>query len=162
MQMYNKQDLYEDVCTFNRLAGKDTATTKEDLLRQVRLIQEELDETRTAIEQDNPVEILDGAVDVAVTLFGLMQQLENSGYDVDGASAVTADNNLSKFVYSSDFADKTLEYLIELEPYMQFRIEEHQDGFNRVYVIKDQFDKVRKPLSYVKNNLSEFVPEWSE
>lgn len=155
---YDKQEFYEDVCTFNRIAGKDFSTSKEDLLRQVLLIQEELNETRHAIEQDNPVEILDGAIDVAVTLFGLMQQLENSGYDVDVASLVTANNNLLKFVASKELAEQTAEHLRAKEKGMTFRVEEYESASGKLYVIKDQFDKVRKPIGYVKNNLAAFVP----
>lgn len=156
--MYNKENFYSDVCTFNRLAGKDHAFTKEDLLNQIRLIQEELDETRAAIEQNNTVEILDGAVDVTVTVFGLLQQLENKGYDVDNASNVTAKNNLSKFVFDKEIADKTLDHLRDTEKHSEFHTEEHKEGSVSVYVIKDQFNKVRKPLGYIKNNLSAFVP----
>jgi hypothetical protein len=154
---YDMEDFYYDVCLFNEIAGKSKAETKQDLLNQIKLIEEEVAETRAAIEQDNPVEILDGAVDVGVVLFGLMQQLENLGYRVKEAASVTCDNNLSKFPADAKVAHNTVWHLVETADAGEYRCEFSTVG--NVWVIKDQNNKVRKPLGYVKNDLKEFVPQ---
>lgn len=154
---YNLQDLYEDVDLFNKVAGKAAPKSKEDLLNQLRLVQEELNETVAAVQAGDAVESLDGAIDTAVTLFGFIKQLETLGAKVGEAACNTAYNNMSKF---TDFetAQATVEQLRKSNPNQVFTSEPYimsQDSI--VWVIKDGHGKVRKPINYKKNDIARFA-----
>lgn len=151
---YTFDDFKIDVYAFNEIAGKDKAATHLDLCKQFSLITEELKETADGLSLNDPVEVLDGVVDVLVTALGLLQKLEALGFNAPKALYKTAANNLSK--YPTDEA-------VAIESAKNF---ESQDidvtvTYNSAYdmfVIKDLQDKVRKPFNFQSNNLDDCIP----
>lgn len=142
-------DLYSDASKFNQIAGNDSKLTWADMKFQVKLLQDELDETKEAIENKDTVELLDGAADVAVVLFGLIRKLEILGFNVDHALYRVSDNNLSKFPYSEQTADDSLK-------------EGWTATYNQsygVWVIKDENGKIRKPTTFKDVKLGDLVAE---
>lgn len=139
---------------FNRLAGKDNKPTILDLKQQLALIKEELEETIRDLDAKDWVGVLDGYTDIAVTWAGFGQMLDNLQFDTKSALLATADNNLTKFVSTQD----TQEILDTINKYKDqvITVELHDD--RKFYAFKDINNKVKKPFSFVSNNLEFFVP----
>lgn len=152
---------YESVKVFNHVAnniGNQTQLTlKERLLNQVKIIQSELDELKSAVEAEDDLETLDGVCDVAVTAFGALQMVDERSKARDGLLEVCA-NNLTKFVQVVDpnakeiidatirmYKDKGEELTVELNK---------QFG---VYLFKDQNGKIRKPSNYKNVALMDYL-----
>lgn len=160
MKEYDQNQFVKDCQLFNVLANKITIPSKQDLVNQLKLIQEELTETIDALEANDSVKVLDGYVDVGVTWAGLGQMLDILGMDTLGAMKATAENNLTKFIKETDseaiistldlYASKNIDLVVE------------RNLDHGTIVFKDMNDKVRKPAGYVSNNLSDFVPEGLE
>jgi hypothetical protein len=151
---YTFDDFKIDVYAFNEIAGKDKAATHLDLCKQFALITEELKELADGLSTDNPVEVLDGVVDVLVTSLGLLQKLEALGFNSQKALYDTALNNLSK--YPTDEA-----VAIESAKVLEAKGETVNVTYNSAYdmfVIKDLQDKVRKPFNFQSNDLSSCIP----
>jgi hypothetical protein len=151
---YTFDDFKIDVYAFNEIAGKDKAATHLDLCKQFSLITEELKELADGLSTDNPVEVLDGVVDVLVTSLGLLQKLEALGFNSQKALYDTALNNLSK--YPTDEA-----VAIESAKVLEAKGETVNVTYNSAYdmfVIKDLQDKVRKPFNFQSNDLSSCIP----
>lgn len=153
------QQFIKNCYLFNAVAGKDVPKTRQDLRRQVKLIQEELNETNKAIMERNMEAALDGVVDVLVTALGLAQQLESLGCNLSGAAVATSENNLTKFLPTST---KDLSRVIaeEVAKFKEAGIEvTHRVDTERGFVVfKDANDKIRKPSFFVSNDLRDFVP----
>jgi len=151
---YTFDDFKVDVYAFNEIAGKDKAATHLDLCKQFSLITEELKELADGLSTNNPVEVLDGVVDVLVTGLGLLQKLEALGFNSQKALYDTALNNLSK--YPTDEA-----VAIESAKTLEAKGETVNVTYNSAYdmfVIKDLQDKVRKPFNFQANDLSSCIP----
>lgn len=145
--------LWDLTCTFNEIANKDTPTTKENLLSQLKVIEEEVKEMRQGIEESDPVKTLDGCVDALVTVFGMRQRLMNLGYDVTGAEFATADNNDTKF-FTPDRGGEVLK-LTEAKLGMKIELS-YNEKHNRCAIL-DSAGKVRKPYYFVSNDLTQFT-----
>lgn len=151
---YTFDDFKVDVYAFNEIAGKDKAATHLDLCKQFSLITEELKETADGLSTNNPVEVLDGVVDVLVTGLGLLQKLEALGFNTQKALYDTAANNLSKYPTDESVA-------IESAKNLESQGETVNITYNSAYdlfVIKDLQDKVRKPFNFKSNDLSSCIP----
>lgn len=140
----------------NEMTGQAMKINKEGLYEAVKIIQSELDELKyKGIDCDNPVEILDGAVDVWVTVFGILAKLETAGYDVAGAVKQTDMNNLTKFTTDIEVVKQSVEYYAEqgitITPTF------HKPAGR--YILLDENNKYRKPVGFVSNDLSAFVPK---
>jgi hypothetical protein len=158
-------DLFDNVNKFNMLAGNFSFYNKEDgtvnkeqflaqLKAQAKCVLEEAKEAYEAIHNDNdPQEALDGLVDVLVTAYGLGSMLGLAGFNVDEACYITAENNMTKFPTDSEVVNQTL----LANP--TWVATEMQTADGATFVIKDEAGKIRKPLGYTKNNISECVPE---
>jgi uncharacterized protein YkuJ len=151
---YTFDDFKIDVYAFNEIAGKDKAASHLDLCKQFKLVVEELKELSDGLNENNPVEVLDGVVDVLVTSLGLLQKLEALGFNAQRALFDTAENNLSK--YPTDEA-------VAIETAKNFESEGITVNvtYNIAYdmfVIKDLQDKVRKPINFKSNDLSNCIP----
>lgn len=156
-QMQQPQQLDEFMLScqkFNRLAGKDNKPTVLDLKQQLALIKEELEETIRDLDAKDWVGVLDGYTDIAVTWAGFGQMLDNLQFDTKSALLATADNNLTKFVSTQD--DKEIIDTINKYKDQVITIELHDN--DEFYVFKDINNKVKKPFSFVSNNLEFFVP----
>lgn len=151
---YTEQMFTEDNYKFNILAGKDKLVSLQDLKEQLALVQEEVQEIADGLDSNNPVEVLDGLVDVYVVLDGLKQKLENLGFDVPEASYRVAQNNLTKFPISKENAEETKQMYLDKEIDV---IVEYNQVFER-WVVKDQQGKVRKPIGFESVELDDLVP----
>ncbi len=142
--------LYAATYDFNEISGNFTYTNtkaaKVDL--QLSLIFEKLQETITAFENGNDVEILDGAVDVAVTAFGLLQHLNEQGYDVDTAMQRVAANNLSKFTPVGE--------RVGYDPETQ--VVEFNSEYQVSVLRNKATGKVMKPANFPPVDLSDLTP----
>jgi NTP pyrophosphatase (non-canonical NTP hydrolase) len=141
---------------FNCIAGKDVLPSDQDIINQVKLITEEAKEIKDALEQGEPeINLLQESLDVLVVTFGLLQMLKNKGYDVDKAMGKVVDCNLSKFPTDKEVAySSSADYLSKGESvYVGY----NQEG--NVYVLKDENNKIRKPLNFKKVNLEDCKPE---
>ena len=141
------------VFSFNATAGNfDNLDTVEGVSKalssQVALILEEVKET---IEAKNSIEALDGIVDVLVTAFGYAQMLEHIGVDVAKAMNLIAENNLSKFPLSAEYAQRSVKM------YADKGINVTAIKNDGRWVIKDEKGKVRKPYNYKPVDLSSCV-----
>ena len=141
---------------FNDIAGGSQQLTKADFINQKDIIASEFQELVDGIENDDIVEAVDGVVDVLVTVFGMMQKLENA-YGIDFAKAcnLIADNNLSKFVVNErEAADTVAMYKAKgIETYYRY------DETYNVYVIRNsKTGKVMKPIDFVPVSLVECFP----
>ena len=157
---YNLQELYEDTKLFNLIAGKAKANSIGDLQNQLKLIQEELDETRAGINHADPNQVLDGAMDVAVTLFGLIAQLESLGIDVNLAAAMVAKNNLSKFIPKNEtkFIEETINKYDKLGTPVTISIQPTNMG-DCVVFRNSLTNKVLKPANFQSVDISNCIPK---
>ena len=164
MSSYDMEDFKLDCYRFNSIAGKSVEPTLQDLKRQLDLIQEELSETYAALEEKDFTKILDGYCDVLVTAFGLGQQLQNLSIDTNEACKDTADNNLSKFIWTGEdneqFQEATTVVNNSLEYYKEAGVEVKStySSFDGCFVLKDSNNKIRKPFNFKSNDLSSYIP----
>jgi len=148
---YTLNSLEQDVYKFNEIAGKAaTAPTKQQLLQQLALIQEELTETIAAVESDDQTETIDGLCDVLITAVGFKHMLDLQGYNTSEAMQATAENNLSKFI--KNYA--TMDGIYVRESNVRAEYNAKYD----VVVLLDENNKVKKPVGFVSNDLSKFIP----
>lgn len=147
-------DFNRSCLVFNDIAGKSTKTDIKSLIEQYDLIVEELKELGVALKENNPEEVLDGAVDVLVTTLGFTQRLVNRNFDVSKALHKTAQNNLSKFVPDIDTAMKTVKYYQD----QGILTRVYLDPVHNMFAILDMNNKVRKPLGYTANDLDDCIP----
>lgn len=152
---YWMNDSYRDNAMFNEIAGNHVKVSLKDLLTQEKLIAEEAKELKDAIDENNPVEVLDAVVDLYVVLDGMATKLEALGFDLSTALKQTIENNMSKFPSEQKIVEDTID---AFDKQGIKTTGELNTKFNR-WVIKDQNGKVRKPVGFVSNDLSNCVPE---
>jgi len=139
---------FGSVLKFNDIAGQLIEPNKDSIALQLDLIQEEYLETVDAFDNEDRVEVLDGAIDMWVVVSGLLQKLEAMGYNVEEALKRVTDNNLSKFPSTANNAENS--WNGDYTP--------HFNKKHQVLVLKDKNGKVRKPDGYKPVNLSDLVP----
>lgn len=154
LTQYTIQDFQIDQDAFNEISGQAFKTTKQDIENQLKLIYEEVGETRDAIRDNNVVGILDGLVDTLYVTLGALQKLSNLGVNVNGAMRQVAEENLKKFVDEEMIANNSMDSYFE----KGIKVRTEYNSKYRVFVIKDESDKVRKPLDFVSTDLSNYVP----
>jgi hypothetical protein len=161
-------DLYERVKLFNEIAGQPQKfdTQSEEFWiwvdNQVKLIEEEVKETRAAVDARDLLETLDGTLDVFVTNAGLMDILECGKVSVLPAGYAVCTNNLSKMTQSPSLARKTVaEYDAQLIPCYSERSVIMDGKYPREWftVRRVEDNKIMKPLGYVRVDISRFIPE---
>jgi hypothetical protein len=158
---YDFQAFIEEVYLFNDIADSARDITKitlEDIKNQYKVVLEEVKETGEAIEENNPVKVLDGVVDSFVTLLGLAKQLEESGFDVLGACQQVAFDNLQKFPTEEDIAKASVDSLVNKGVNAQYVESEIETFEGTPYVILNGNNKVLKPINFKATDLSEYVP----
>lgn len=139
---------WQEIYTFNDLAGNLNVVDAESINNQISFIFSELEETIEAFEEQDAVEVLDGACDLFVTVVGLMQKLEVAGFNVQEALKRVNENNNSKFVPVGDVLQYAHGFTATLN-------EKHQR-----FVIKDGNDKVRKHANFKEVDISDCVPDF--
>jgi hypothetical protein len=150
-----KYELFIQSCNlFNKLAGKDSKATILDLKQQLALISEELNETIRDLDAKNYVGVLDGYTDIAVTWAGLGMMLDSLGFNTKDALLDTANNNLTKFV-SKDDSEEIISTIDKYSDGVTVELN-NEYGF---YAFKDINNKVKKPFSFVSNDLTKHVPK---
>lgn len=143
---------------FNELSGADKEVSKTAFDSQYSLIKEEFKEIQESMYNNSKIdvtELLDGCIDVLVVTYGMLQKLEKLGCNVNGAIVATADNNLTKFIPITEA------HLVQptVEMYMSKGVNVYTT-FNKehnVFIIRDFQGKVRKPIEYISNDLSELT-----
>lgn len=152
---YWLEEAYNDNFVFNDLAGNTNKLSLKDIDNQTKLIEEETKELREAVNSNDPVEVLDAVVDLYVVLDGLTSKLVALGFDVSTALKQTIENNLSKFPTTENTVKATVDAYAadDIQTTVSFN-ESHQR-----FAIKDQNGKIRKPVGFVSNDLSNCVPE---
>ena len=144
--MYSIQEAYKSVEDFNNIAGNLSAVDEDSIDAQISFIFSELEETITAFEERDAVELADGCADIIVTAFGLMQKLEVAGFDMLAVMKKVCENNMDKFPLKGEFLKYNSNFTATLN-------KEH----NR-YVIKDAQGKVRKHSNFVEVDIANLVP----
>lgn len=152
---FSVQDFKEYQDAFNVISKQINRTSLDDLKNQYKIILEEIKETGEALENNDPVEVLDGCVDSLFTVLGLLQKLEGLKFDVSGALLRVACDNIDKFPKSEKVAIETQNFYKSKQISTEIVYNEQYDRF----VILDENDKVKKPLNFKHTNLSEFVPD---
>jgi hypothetical protein len=155
MTKYMLDDLYNDTFIFNDLAGNTSKLSLNDVKNQLLLIQEEVAEIAHAVDTNNPIELLDGVVDTYYVLNGLTSKLIALGFDVSTALKQTAENNLSKFPSDEYIA---IESQSAYDLHDNIKVDINYNDSHQRWVIKDQNGKVRKPVGFVGNDLSNCLP----
>lgn len=138
---------FGSVLKFNEIAGQLSNPDKDSIALQLDLIQEEYLETVEAFDELNRVGVLDGALDMWVVVSGLLQKLEAMGYNVEEGLKRVTDNNLTKFP--------------EIGFTQEYVPDNHSQTFNKkhkVYVLKNENGKVKKPHGFKPVSLSDLVP----
>lgn len=137
---------YESVYKFHEIAGVLDNPDYETVDLYNSLAFEELSESITALEENNPVEILDGAIDEFYIACGKLAVLEKMGYNVEEAIKRVCDNNLSKFPKVENGCAHNKEFTATI------------NKKHNVYVIRDENKKIRKPVGFVGVVLDDLVP----
>lgn len=145
--------LYENVKLFNNLAGDNL--TKQGFINQQKVLLEEVKEIDEGISNNDIVEILDGVVDTLYVALGQLYKLEQLGCDIEGAIKRVGEDNLTKFPSSEEIAAASVSFYNSKNVNVHWT---HNEGYSR-YVLKDENNKVRKPIDFISTNLIEYVPE---
>lgn len=154
MTTYTLNDFKKDQDAFNLISGQSGKTSYEDIKNQLDLVKEEVFELDADVQTLNFEGIVGETVDVVFTILGLVQKLENKGINMLKAMEIVAKANLSKFpaVYSD--VKESEEFYKNKEIPVKISYNEHYG----VFVIKDENDKVRKSVNFVKADVSECIP----
>ena len=153
--MKDIKDFTDKCYLFNKVAGKDNLFDKQSIQEQVNLIKEEVDETQEGLDNNDLMELADGAIDVLVTTLGLIQKLEALGIDMNKAASIIAENNLSKFTKDYQVVESTIQHYNEKGEtvYPVFYNPE------KLYAIERLSDnKVMKPVGFVSADISSCIP----
>ncbi len=143
---------YTAIRKFNSIAGQLDNVTKASIALQLDLVQEEYIETVEAFDAEDPVELLDGAIDMFVVVSGLLQKLDAVGYDVATAMKRVTDNNLSKYP-SAD--NPTIPVPVEWNSEWSLT---HNTEYG-VLVWRDGNGKIRKPHGFQSVEIVDCAPK---
>lgn len=163
-------NLFKDVENFNRLAA--APHSYQTVLDKLKIVLEEVYEAIDAVGElvwDNEVDdfklvvkenvdkkgLLDGVVDVLYTTFALPRELEALNYDVTGAIQAVSDNNNTKFPTDIDIAEESVAEYKEQGIDVKF----HLDEQTKLFVLKDNNGKIRKPVGFKSVCLDEYLPK---
>lgn len=128
---------FEAVSLFNEMIQNLPSTPSnpkwEQLESQFELIQEELNEIQTAIQEKNIIELRDGIADVLVTTYGLAYR---AGQNADTDMKVVHESNMTKFCKDHLEAVKTASKYELIGVDVQYR--NQANGLIAVVSAKDQ------------------------
>ena len=148
-------DLIED---FNEIGGNFKDITEDSFISQVLVNKEEAFELWNAIYmKEGEAQILKEAIDNFVTIVGFLKILEKKGYDVENALIHVGENNLDKFISFDDpcLVQETIDFYKE----QGINVTAENNTEYELTVIKDENGKIRKPVGYVKADVSKFIPK---
>jgi len=132
--------------------NEPTIPSKERCNLRVRLLEEEMDELKKAIESGDIVEISDALVDIEYILMGTV--LEFGLKDVyNKLFEEVHRSNMSKACNNMDEVEKTMEKYKK-----EYGVETYFKKINDKYVVYRKSDnKVLKSINYYKPNLKEII-----
>lgn len=139
----------------NEISGQHTKLTKKDFKNQLDIIQSEFQELKDAINDEDNLEILDGAVDLLVTTLGMIRKLKEAGFNVDRAMEKVGMNNLTKFPTSLTVVDDSVKMYADKGVTIR-SVFSHQ--YDR-WALMDEGDKYKKPVGFKDVDLSDCLPE---
>lgn len=153
--MRKMQELYDLTKRFNDISGANKELSLKAMREQFLYIDEEVNEIKEALDNKDLVELLDGCIDTVITVYGMLQKLENLGVDINQAAIDTAMNNLSKYPTSPAIAHRTVEK-VKIEKGIDAVVTLNEE--HGVYVIRNKYTgKVCKPLDFVSNDLNSYI-----
>lgn len=154
----NLQKLVDLSLQFNAISGADKEIDESALRRQVCFVVDEAEELYDAEDYfsygEPEGEIVKEALDVLVTVVGVLQKMQNRGYDIEAAAEIVGLNNLSKYPKTHAEAMQSLQDLASqgVNAYVSY------NPVYDCYVIRDvDAGKVRKPSSYQKVDSNNFL-----
>jgi phosphoribosyl-ATP pyrophosphohydrolase len=154
----NLNKYYKEVQKFNDIAGNlHDKLTFENLKNQTALILEEAKEAVEGAETKSYDEVLDGAVDVFVTLAGLMQQMQLMGYDVEKALDKVCVNNLSKYPsYNTESRSQITEETLKKYNNQGVKVQVYENNQYNVLVFRNaKTGKILKPAGFNSVDLTD-------
>lgn len=166
MNNVNFNKAVQDVFDWNTRAGNDNTSIPYTELwwdkqqKKSELTLSEAQETFDSTLAFDATELLDGVVDVFVTLSGHIQSLIQSGFDVEGAIKAVQKNNDSKFFTDLQSANDDLENLkmYDYEKHKHWYVQHKELNGINYYTLRDENGKIRKPVAFKPVDLSPFVP----
>lgn len=161
--MKNLQQNFERVVQWNKKCGikfqeYNTFEWHKALKLQCDLLVEESQEALEGIEYDNYVELLDGVCDSLVIISYLIAQLEDAGFDVEGAMESVLSNN-DKKIFNSYFEAVEAKEKLEERDDKEYFIQTSTCNNLEFYTILNEKGKIQKYVDFPKVDLSEFVPK---
>ena len=155
----NLQKLIDLSMKFNEISGADKEIDNNALCNQIKFVADEARELSDAEvgyfeTGEDEGEIVKEALDVLVTVVGVLQKMQNRGYDIEAAANEVGLNNLSKYPKTHEEAMQSLKDLAVqgVNAYVSY------NPVHDCYVIRDCTNgKVRKPSGYVKVDSNNFL-----
>lgn len=154
----NLQNLVDMSLQFNAISGADQEINRSSLFNQVMFVYDEAEELVNAAKLYDSVsekegEIIKEALDVIVTAVGVLQKMQNRGYDIEAAANEVGLNNLTKYPKDDTIVKQTLkEYGDKKVTCFASYIPQYD-----CWTIRDSQGKVRKPSGYVSVDSDSFV-----
>ena len=160
--MKNLQEYFERIVSWNRRAGMKfhefgTFEWDKAVELQTNLLVEEATEAKDAVTYGDHKELVDGCVDTFVILSYLMAQLEDAGFDVEGAIEAVLQNN-DKKIFNSYYEAVEAKEKLEQRDDVEYWIETSTENGLPFYTIRLPSGKIAKPVNFEKVNLEEFLP----
>lgn len=162
-RQYTLKKFEKDIRKFNERCGNKAATKDsslqevcELLLPQAKVIMEEAKELLKATEEQNELEILDGAVDVLVTSLRLISLLKDK-YDLMGAAKTVMENNHLKYTQDLDETMFDEKWSVAGTKVIYTKVNDQH-----YYCLKDENGKIRKWNGFPKVDLSQFLVKGGE
>lgn len=154
--MNNMQEIFNSVNKFNLVSGSLTPSNHEQTLDgielQLSLIKEELDEAYQAFSESDATELGDAAGDILVVAIGLVQRLNEAGYNMPKLIQRICDNNMEKYV-------DTFKYNQSPDAYLPEGATAYDTPYGYIVFKRDVDLKVVKPKGFTKVSLAGCVPE---
>lgn len=148
-------NFYESVKKFNNIAGNNDVSIKGFKTQQRNVYEECVKEVEEALNENNPVKLLDGVVDGLYVVFGQLAKLEALGCNIEGAIQQVCSDNLSKFPSKEEDVQKSILHYNSQNINVNYTYNANYD----CYVIKDSNLKIRKPWNFVSTDLTKYVPK---
>lgn len=161
--MKGLESYYQNVVEWNRKAGQRFEPSFENvwwekIRLQTKLLKEEVLETVEASEYQDPVELIDGVVDVFVIWSYLAAQLDKAGYNVQGAIEAIQSNNDTKIFKSYADAAEVADALTESKDEEHYVETGYLNG-SEFFTVRNSYGKVCKPIGFKSVELKEFLPK---
>lgn len=138
---------------------KPAIPSKERQDLRIKLLQEELDELKQAIDDNDLIGVIDAFCDLQYVLSGAIIEFGLSDMFLRCFNEVQS-SNMSKLAYSREEVDKTIEKYAKLgiETYGKLVILENNEKYFIIYRSSD--NKVLKSINFVEPNFKHILNEY--